>query len=138
MSKPFAEMANFREVHYDPLSDGGIERIKQLVDYCVQSHGDCEKPLTSLLPRRVVYIPDDGSNPRLYITKGGKHDYIALSHCWGKTQLLTTEASTIKQRQKGIKWDDLPKTFKDAIRVARILKIQYIWIDSLCILQDDR
>jgi hypothetical protein len=31
----------------------------------------------------------------------------------------------------------LPKTFRDAVNVTRALGIQYIWIDSLCIVQDD-
>lgn len=34
--------------------------------------------------------------------------------------------------------DDLPKTFRDAVTFARGMGIGYLWIDSLCILQDDR
>ncbi|KAF7870204.1 uncharacterized protein EAF02_009394 [Botrytis sinoallii] len=34
--------------------------------------------------------------------------------------------------------EDLPKTFEDAIEVCMQLKIRYIWIDSLCIIQDDK
>jgi hypothetical protein len=33
--------------------------------------------------------------------------------------------------------DDLPPTFQDAVKLVRALGIQYIWIDSLCIVQDD-
>jgi Heterokaryon incompatibility protein (HET) len=36
----------------------------------------------------------------------------------------------------GISLGDLPQTFRDAIEVARRLNIPYIWIDSLCIIQD--
>lgn len=36
-----------------------------------------------------------------------------------------------------INWEDLPKTFQDAIVVVRSLGINYLWIDSLCIVQDD-
>lgn len=36
-----------------------------------------------------------------------------------------------------IPWDKLPSTFQDAITVTRRLGIAYIWIDSLCIVQDD-
>jgi hypothetical protein len=38
----------------------------------------------------------------------------------------------------GIQWSDLPKTFQDAIEVTRNLGILHIWIDSLCIVQDDK
>ena len=31
----------------------------------------------------------------------------------------------------------LPKTFRDAVSVTRALDVRYIWIDSLCIVQDD-
>lgn len=37
----------------------------------------------------------------------------------------------------GVPTLSLPKTFQDAITVTRKLGFQYLWIDSLCILQDD-
>lgn len=43
----------------------------------------------------------------------------------------TLEANKLIERQK------LPKSFQDAIQVARSLSLEYIWIDSLCIVQDD-
>lgn len=36
-----------------------------------------------------------------------------------------------------IPWAELPNTFQDAITVTRMLGLKYIWIDSLCIVQDD-
>jgi hypothetical protein len=38
--------------------------------------------------------------------------------------------------KSGLSIDELPQTFIDAIKVARTLSIQYLWIDSLCIMQD--
>lgn len=38
---------------------------------------------------------------------------------------------------KGIVWSDLPKTFQDAIEITRALGFSHIWINSLCIVQDD-
>jgi hypothetical protein len=32
--------------------------------------------------------------------------------------------------------DELPKTFQDAIQITKCLGIRYLWIDSLCIIQD--
>jgi hypothetical protein len=32
---------------------------------------------------------------------------------------------------------ELPRTFRDAVEVTRGLGYEYIWIDSLCIVQDD-
>jgi Heterokaryon incompatibility protein (HET) len=65
--------------------------------------------------------------------------YIALSHCWGLHQPLTTtkDEETLAARKAGIEWKVLPKTFRDAITICAGLDVNYIWIDSLCILQDD-
>lgn len=43
----------------------------------------------------------------------------------------------METRKSGIHLPDLPRTFLDAIIIARLLKLDYLWIDSLCICQDD-
>jgi len=62
--------------------------------------------------------------------------YVALSHRWGSSALTTTLAN-LKSRKKRIIWAELPKIFQDAIAITRQLGLKYLWIDSLCILQDD-
>lgn len=37
----------------------------------------------------------------------------------------------------GMPITELPQTFHDAIEVCRALNIRYLWIDSLCIIQND-
>lgn len=66
--------------------------------------------------------------------------YVALSHCWGplkENEKFCTYKSNIEQLKKSIDFDALPRTFRDAVTAARGLGIEYIWIDSLCIIQDD-
>jgi hypothetical protein len=63
--------------------------------------------------------------------------YATLSHCWGKADFIQTTKETLDQRKQGIKWADLPRTFQDAIEIVRALNIQFLWIDSLCIVQND-
>jgi hypothetical protein len=127
-------MQNFREIHENPLSDGAIERMKELLESCVYSHPQCCPPSDAHLPNRVIDIGDEETVPRLYSSAGEKEQYVALSHCWGPSQLLTTEKLTISDRHKGNSWQDLPKTFQDAMKICRHLGIRYIWIDSLCII----
>jgi hypothetical protein len=65
--------------------------------------------------------------------------YAALSHRWGKsTELSSTTKENIKSRFQRIEYSQLCRTFQDAIIVARELRIRYLWIDSLCIIQDDK
>lgn len=64
--------------------------------------------------------------------------YLALSHCWGKrgpSLRLTRDNKAILEG--GFSIDDLPRTFRDAVNTTRRLGFRYIWIDSLCIIQDD-
>jgi len=66
--------------------------------------------------------------------------YLALSHCWGPLkddEKFCTYKRNIEQLKAHIKFDALPRTFRDAVTVARGLGIDYVWIDSLCIIQDD-
>jgi hypothetical protein len=65
--------------------------------------------------------------------------YITLSHCWGKDKnpsYRTTTENVTSRLKVGIPWRELPPTFQDAILAARYLRIPYLWIDSLCIIQE--
>lgn len=61
---------------------------------------------------------------------------MTLSHCWGAAQFKTLRRSNIEELRLGIQLTDLPRTFQDAVAVARWFKIRCLWIDSLGILQD--
>lgn len=62
--------------------------------------------------------------------------YATLSHCWGRNVFTKLMKATLHELRSGICLENLPKTFKEAILVCRALQIRYIWIDSLCIMQD--
>jgi Heterokaryon incompatibility protein (HET) len=51
--------------------------------------------------------------------------------------VITTTSGTVGQRKQGIAWTEISKTFQDVITITRRIGIQYIWIDSLYIIQDD-
>ncbi|KAF2652568.1 HET-domain-containing protein, partial [Lophiostoma macrostomum CBS 122681] len=63
--------------------------------------------------------------------------YTCLSHCWGRTRPFITTKANLEKNRQGIPWEALPKTFQDAVDITRSLGFQYVWIDSLCIVQDD-
>lgn len=61
-------------------------------------------------------------------------DWVALSHQWGKGTYCTTR-DNLERHIKGIPFQELPSTFKDAVKVTRALGKRYLWIDSLCVIQ---
>jgi hypothetical protein len=73
--------------------------------------------------------------------KGEKGHYLALSHCWGPSvsgeRLITTKA-TLGSRLESIPLSKIPSNFFDAMIITRKLGYRYLWIDSLCIIQDSR
>jgi hypothetical protein len=62
--------------------------------------------------------------------------YATLSHCWGQAKIIQLQKSNLDEFRHALPLADMPKTFLDAMTVCRGLKIRYLWIDSLCIMQD--
>lgn len=96
---------------------------------------------TSSFPTRLLDLGDQKfdsfGDVRLISQRSGLL-YVALSHRWGSSQHLTTTRSNLSQHMLGIRFAELPKTFRDSISVARYLGVRYLWIDALCIIQDDK
>lgn len=76
------------------------------------------------------------ASPRLVSTKGVYGRYLALSYVWGEAQPHQTTTSNVSAYSAGIDTFLLPQTIRDAISVTRTLGLQYLWVDSLCIVQD--
>lgn len=69
-----------------------------------------------------------------------KHpSYLTLSHCWGPPEKrpITTTRATLEANKNRIPFTSLSRTFRDAVVITRNLGQRYLWIDSLCIVQDD-
>lgn len=62
--------------------------------------------------------------------------YITLSHKWGTTTLLKLKTTNINSLREHIPLASLTQTFRDAVQIARWVGVRYLWIDSLCIVQD--
>lgn len=112
---------------------------------CLDQHPGCTIGSSlPLLPTRVLDIGDDFSSDTCTIkvleTRGERGKYLALSHCWGDPALMPTKltAHTLREYRHKIRYNSLPQTFRDAVTFARRMEIQYIWIDSLCIIQRDK
>ncbi|KAH7309724.1 heterokaryon incompatibility protein-domain-containing protein [Stachybotrys elegans] len=104
---------------------------------CLRDHDDCQKNLQpAQYPTRLLEI--DESTVRLVLPDETKPNgsYAALSYCWGtKPEFLRLTPSNIGDLMKGIPQTELPIVFQEALNILRALSIQYVWIDSLCIIQ---
>lgn len=78
----------------------------------------------------------DLARPRLVPTTGERSDYIALSYVWGEDQAHKTTKGNLSAYEQGIDLSCLPATIHDAIYVTHMLGFRWLWVDSLCILQD--
>ena len=136
-----------------PLSTSLAENlptILQWLEACEKRHGTCSTP-TDYVPPRLLDL--ENSSPdvvrlveleRLQMSSRNKVDikfdlrYACLSHCWGETRFKhLTRGSNLAANCEGIPILGLPQTFRDAVAISRALSIRYLWIDSLCIVQDD-
>ncbi len=90
-------------------------------------------------PTRLIYIGDEPlSLLRLVETSTTQPPslYVTLSHRWGTGHIIQLVQANLDMMKMSIPLNNLPKTFAEAIIVARRLSVHYIWIDSLCIIQD--
>ena len=127
-------------VSEDFLRKECVEKVKGWIQTCVNSHPKCSLVTNAKLPTRVINIGAGDIFNNIFLHEPDKttdeSEYVALSHSWGGVQPLTTTLATIESRKASIQWLDLPKTFQDAVQITRALGYRYLWIDSLCIIQD--
>ena len=105
------------------------------------SGGMIDESCEPVLPNRVLDLGQEPTQTiKLLENNFRRGHYCALSHCWGspKKHPIRTTSNTLKDHLEGIKFKVLPRTFQDAVTVTRAIGVRYLWIDCLCIVQDDR
>ncbi|XXH02380.1 hypothetical protein Hte_008755 [Hypoxylon texense] len=123
-----------------PASHDQFTLLKRWIDVCDSSHEVCRRKDEDALvmPTRLIEV---GNSIKLIDSASiSPSPYIALSHCWGPIKgnaKFCTFKRNIDQLKRSIDLDRLPLLFRDAISIVRGLGLRYIWIDSLCIIQDD-
>ncbi|KAK2770049.1 het domain protein [Colletotrichum kahawae] len=126
------------------VAEDRIRCAKDWFEACDKGgHRGC-KPTEGFLPTRLIDLRANHAVRLVHVNRLDKQEerlrYATLSHCWGSPEVagpLKTTKERAEAFGKGISEGMLPKTFRDAIRVTRSLGIPFLWIDSLCIIQDD-
>lgn len=117
-----------------------ISITSKWLQQCCNSHRRCGLREPRPMPGRVVDISAGHEKLRLLKTSPGQLGvYAAISYSWGgaKSSMLRLKKHTQKALESRFKLGDLVKLHQQGIQVAEELGYKYIWIDALCIIQDD-
>jgi hypothetical protein len=115
-----------------------LDRAAWWLRQCQASHAQCSNRGDQWsLPTRLLAL-DDGP-VRLCLGTGipNSSQYATLSHCWGSARYNTLIKENLETFIVHVPCETLSQTVNDAIKVARYLGFSYLWIDTLCIVQDD-
>lgn len=126
-----------------------IELMRSWADKCEQEHVVCKRKnltATTRYPARLLDISNaEGESGMVFLVSFSGSDreytrppYATLSHRWKPGHSCVTTSQTEEEfTRDGIPTTKLTRTFREASITAQRLGLRYIWIDSLCILQDD-
>ncbi|KAK5655978.1 hypothetical protein OQA88_5116 [Cercophora sp. LCS_1] len=134
-----------RSLGQDPKAPSFLEGLQDWLAACLQHPRCCQTlsgaekldPYNAALPTRCI----DVTGERLFLRDTSKTtgSYLTLSHRWSAEAELsqTTQLNYQERQDVGFKIAELPKTFQDAVWLARQLDVAHLWIDSMCIIQGE-
>jgi hypothetical protein len=111
--------------------------VSKWLERCRKSHWTCSNSVEQFTPTRLLSIGEDAIRVVLNTEMGAELQYATLSHCWGSLEFVTLTKQNLAVFRSKIPPEMLPRTFKDAIKIAQYLGFRFLWIDSMCIVQDD-
>ncbi|RYC57583.1 hypothetical protein CHU98_g8627 [Xylaria longipes] len=119
--------------------EDNISMIASWFHECCINHAHIDDRWEQSRPRRLLSVGLDEKPMRLVRTDtiADTAPYATLSYCWGQSPHLRTSKDSIKQFMEAVPAKLLPATYNEFIKIARALAIPYVWIDALCIIQDD-
>lgn len=135
--------------------DGRIGRhiiplLRFWMDKCIKTHRACQTAVATVTPPdewrptrllQMSDIRDLRSGLMLHEAAYGEYEsdvrYIALSHRWASAKQLLLLRSNHDDLRRGVPADQLKTSITEALLIAARLGIEYVWVDTLCIIQDD-
>lgn len=131
------------QIGFPPIPDRAtrpqFDVLRQCLSECNNDHPECRPQKLGSLPTRLIHVGlNDSAIINLFETRAtDKFDYIALSHPWGEGPHFCTTLANIEAYREKVDFGELPATFQDAIITTRKLGLEYLWIDSICIIQGE-
>jgi hypothetical protein len=128
-----------------PVNDNGGQQIdfrlmRRWLKDCDHNHGpNCNHPrpgnrIKTEIPLFFIDVVQE-----CLVTGTTSDQYFVLSYTWGKVNMHMTLLENVEERKRpgALSSVPFPKTIKDAIDVTRSLGERLLWIDAICIAQDD-
>lgn len=122
-------------------------QLREWLNICENQHQLCQQRRQkhrAFMPDRLIDVKNPASS-NICVVNGTDvpqgSNYVTLSHCWGApgpSQRFVLLQSNMSDFMKEIPPQDLPKTFAEACSVTRSLGVKYLWIATLCMLQDSK
>lgn len=126
-------------IECNTASERSFQSARQKLEECLRDHDKCRtSDRHSFTPSRLICL--DPWPPRL--CEGAEIDsgaeYVTLSHRWADNPVVTLRKDGVEGFKNGISFETLSRTFQDAMKFTLRIGLCYIWIDSLCIIQDSQ
>ncbi|UNI18319.1 hypothetical protein JDV02_004593 [Purpureocillium takamizusanense] len=152
LASTFPDVSVGFDVPAGTATDASLAWARKCLSRCLESHATCRRsrlPAPGGRAQRMLDIGTRDGDPVRLVEQSddgddddeGAHypEYVCLSHRWGSSRaaVLQTVSSNLSQHSKGIPWSALPQTYRETILFVRRLGVRRLWIDSLCIVQDD-
>lgn len=145
---PWAAFVPAPHIHPDIFDPHCLRKIQNWIEECVHDHPACvENAWTTRsadddgLPRRLLWMKDCREVPplvRLVTTDSQRsYTYLALSHVWAFTEPYQTIRENYSDHTDRVPWELLSQALQETVVLALTLRYEYLWVDSLCIIQDD-
>ncbi|KAI1338661.1 heterokaryon incompatibility protein-domain-containing protein [Xylariaceae sp. FL0016] len=129
-----------RPVSCCPASADNFCLARSWLERCSVSHSTCSDMKQTYMPRRVLRLRPglQTSEFRVFIEEPKEVEpFTSLSYCWGKDQQYKMTKARITSGDFELDWNRIAKSIQDAVRVTVGIGLHCLWVDSLCIIQDD-
>ena len=146
---PIRSFGDFPDLNLDPNCPGdcgsgmivssavNFALMRQWIKVCDTMHKKCRwrGVISSAAPSiRLIDVEQ-----QTVVSANLTERYIALSYVWGQDTMPLLRKDTLYQytSPNGLKNIEIPRTIADAMKIAKVTGERYLWVDSLCIVQDD-
>lgn len=124
-------------------SQATIDLARRWLRSCRENHKECSKlgVFSHDRPKRFLRLSGSYVDPLVCLVEtkdlSPNISYVTLSHCWGTKPILKLTTANYQSFVNGLSFLSLSQTFRDTVQITMRLGFDLLWIDALCIIQDD-